>query len=133
MFCVHPGGQRLCPPGNHFQNLTRFVFIYIFPSVRYLFRRSAKHDFPKEASMISGKQAASAISTIIATCTFILGASSAYAASDCKGMERGACEKSAACNWVDGYTRKDGAKVSGHCRKNPSQSGKKTSSSDKKK
>jgi len=83
--------------------------------------------------MISGKKAAVAVSTIVAACTLTLGASTAYAASDCKGIEKAGCERNAACNWVDGYTRKDGVKVSGHCRKNPSQTGKKTSSSDKKK
>jgi len=83
--------------------------------------------------MISGNKTAVAVSAFVAACALTLGASTAYAASDCKGIEKAGCERNAACNWVDGYTRKDGVKVSGHCRKNPSQTGRKTSSSDKKK
>jgi len=80
-----------------------------------------------------GKKGAITLATLIVTSGLAFGASTAWAASDCKGLDKGACERSSACNWVDGYTRKDGVKVSGHCRKNPSQSGKKKSSSDKKK
>ena len=45
----------------------------------------------------------------------------ALAASACKGLEEQSCEKSAECSWVDTYTRKDGVKVSGHCRAKPSK------------
>jgi hypothetical protein len=49
-------------------------------------------------------------------------------AAECKGMEKAACERQESCSWVDGYTRKDGVKVSSHCRK---KGGKKSSSSSK--
>jgi hypothetical protein len=49
-----------------------------------------------------------------------LGVHTGAAAVECKGMEKAACERSSAqCSWVDPYTRKDGVKVSGHCRKKP--------------
>ncbi|WP_296899110.1 hypothetical protein [Thiohalocapsa sp.] len=52
----------------------------------------------------------------------LLGVHGAASAADCKGMEKQACEKNEAqCSWVDGYTRSDGVKVSGHCRKKPSK------------
>lgn len=48
----------------------------------------------------------------------LLGAHTGAAAVECKGMEKPACEtNSAQCSWVEPYTRKDGVKVSGHCRK----------------
>ncbi|MGD8206541.1 MAG: hypothetical protein PVH47_00525 [Thiohalocapsa sp.] len=37
-------------------------------------------------------------------------------AADCKGLEKNRCESNNSCTWVDGYQRKDGVKVSGHCR-----------------
>jgi len=48
-----------------------------------------------------------------------------HAESVCKGIEKNACEKKDDCAWVDAYTRKDGVKVSGHCR---TKGGKKKSS-----
>jgi hypothetical protein len=57
-----------------------------------------------------------------ATSTLMLGISSGATAADCKGMEKQACEKNEAqCSWVDPYTRKDGVKVNGHCRKKPAK------------
>ncbi len=47
----------------------------------------------------------------------------ALAESDCKGLEKGPCEKKSSCYWVDGYTRKDGVKVSAYCRTSSKQSG----------
>ena len=48
----------------------------------------------------------------------MFGVHTGAAAVECKGMEKPACEKNAAqCSWVDPYTRKDGVKVNGHCRK----------------
>lgn len=40
----------------------------------------------------------------------------ANAASDCKGLERGACDAAAACGWVNSYERKDGRTVKAFCR-----------------
>lgn len=40
----------------------------------------------------------------------------AAAGSACKGLEQGPCEGKADCTWVEGYVRKDGAKVSAHCK-----------------
>lgn len=58
------------------------------------------------------------------TMTFVLAAALAVpqvvlAASACKGLEKRACEAKDSCYWVDGYTRKDGVKVSSHCRSAP--------------
>jgi hypothetical protein len=47
------------------------------------------------------------------------------AESACKGLEQGTCEGNGDCTWVNGYTRKDGKQVSGHCK----SIGKRTSSS----
>ncbi len=38
------------------------------------------------------------------------------AAGPCKGLSKSRCEGSASCNWVSGYTTKDGAKVRAYCR-----------------
>ena len=61
-----------------------------------------------------------------------LGAVSVQAESACKGLEKGKCEKSASCTWVDSFTREDGVKVAAYCRGKPTSSGKKASSTDKK-
>lgn len=39
-----------------------------------------------------------------------------YAASACKGLSKSSCGSNSSCTWVDGYTRKDGKKVSAYCR-----------------
>ena len=44
---------------------------------------------------------------------FAVGSASASA---CKGLEQAACGKKSDCTWVEGYQRKDGAKISGYCR-----------------
>lgn len=38
------------------------------------------------------------------------------AESACKGLDQRQCEGKSDCTWVDGYTRKDGVKVSSHCK-----------------
>ena len=81
---------------------------------------------------MSIKNGSIALGTIITVAALALGAASAQAASACKGLEKAACESNTSCTWVDGYTRKDGAKVSAYCKGKPTQSGKKGSSSDKK-
>jgi len=53
---------------------------------------------------------------------------SVSAASACKGLERGPCERKD-CSWVEPYTRKDGIDVTGHCKSKPYKSAK---SDDKK-
>ncbi len=50
----------------------------------------------------------------------------AQAASQCKGISKTACATSTSCSWVKGYKRKDGAKVSGHCRTNKKAAKEKT-------
>lgn len=40
----------------------------------------------------------------------------ALAASQCKGLDNGACDSTTACSWVNAYERKDGRKVNGFCR-----------------
>lgn len=77
---------------------------------------------------------------VLGTCALALslslGAASAQAASACKGLGSSACQKDTNCSWVKDYVRKDGVKVTGHCKSKPKSSGKsesKKKSSDKKK
>ena len=37
-------------------------------------------------------------------------------AASCKGKSQSSCSADNNCSWVSGYKRKDGVKVSGHCR-----------------
>ncbi len=39
-----------------------------------------------------------------------------FAESACKGLEQAICEGKGDCTWVNGYTRKDGKQISGHCK-----------------
>jgi hypothetical protein len=65
------------------------------------------------------------LSVAVVAASLLLGVNGVVSAAECKGMEKSACERNEAqCSWVDGYTRSDGVKVSGHCRKKP---GKKSS------
>ncbi|MCB1929535.1 MAG: hypothetical protein KDH17_16070 [Rhodocyclaceae bacterium] len=48
-----------------------------------------------------------------------------FAASSCKGLEKGRCGSSSSCTWVDSYTTKKGNKVDAYCR---SKGGDKSSS-----
>jgi hypothetical protein len=64
--------------------------------------------------------------TLAMTAAVAFTSSGAAFAAECKGMEKAACERQESCSWVDGYTRKDGVKVSSHCRK---KGGKKSSNS----
>ena len=73
------------------------------------------------------------LGALITILVLMLAGTSAQAASACKGLEKGQCEKNTACSWVDSFTRKDGVKVSGHCRSKPTQSGQNSSSKDSKK
>ena len=52
----------------------------------------------------------------LASSVMMAAAAPLQAQSACKGLEKAPCEKKEACTWVDGYTRKDGAKVSAYCR-----------------
>jgi hypothetical protein len=62
------------------------------------------------------------ITTAALAAALLLGAQTGATAAECKGMEKAACERAAAqCSWVDPYTRKDGVKVNGHCRKKPAK------------
>ncbi|NEV63574.1 hypothetical protein [Thiorhodococcus minor] len=55
----------------------------------------------------------------------------ATAESSCKGLDNSPCDSKAQCHWVNGYTRKDGVKVSGHCRKSASRKGAKSEPSSR--
>lgn len=46
----------------------------------------------------------------------VFGAAPAGADSACKGLPQNACQGSASCSWVNGYTRKDGREVAPYCR-----------------
>jgi hypothetical protein len=73
------------------------------------------------------------IGALVAASALTLAVGSAQAASACKGLEKAACGKKADCTWVEGYTKKDGAKVSGYCRTKSSGGSTKTPAEDKKK
>jgi hypothetical protein len=69
------------------------------------------------------RNSSNTISTTTLAAMLLLGVHTTATAAECKGMEQAACEKNAAqCAWVDPYTRKDGVKVSGHCRKKSGKS-----------
>jgi len=63
-----------------------------------------------------GRKALSTLGALVAGAALALSALPSHAESACKGVEKPACGKKADCYWVDSYTRKDGVKVSGHCR-----------------
>jgi len=46
----------------------------------------------------------------------LTGAPAALAESPCKGLAQDVCSAREDCRWINGYTRKDGIEVSGHCR-----------------
>jgi hypothetical protein len=73
-----------------------------------------------------------AITTAFVAASAMLVAVGSASASACKGLEQAACGKKSDCTWVEGYKRKDGAKVSGYCR-TKSGGSKKTSANDTKK
>ena len=58
----------------------------------------------------------SALTAALFAASLFLLAPTALAA-ECKGQSKSACGRMSACTWVDGYTRKDGAKVKAYCRK----------------
>jgi hypothetical protein len=72
---------------------------------------------------MSGKSCLSKpVAALAVTLSVALGGNLAVAESACKGLEEAACGKKADCGWVKGYARKDGVKVSGHCRTNKGKS-----------
>ena len=46
----------------------------------------------------------------------LLSVTPASAANACKGLSKQACDGTESCNWVQGYTRKDGRDVAAYCR-----------------
>ena len=80
-----------------------------------------------------GRNGATALGTFAVALALSLGAANLQAASACKGLEKKACGNKSDCTWVDPYTRKDGGKVSGHCKSKPKKSNSKKKSDDKKK
>ena len=49
-------------------------------------------------------------------------------AASCKGKPKSSCSADSNCSWVDAYKRKDGVKVTGHCRASTGKSSSKSSS-----
>lgn len=45
-----------------------------------------------------------------------LASTTAFSASQCKGVQQDACAAKAECAWVNGYVRKDGRSVASHCK-----------------
>jgi len=89
-----------------------------------------------------GRKGSMALGTCVLALTLSLGIAPLHAATACKGLSSGACQKDDNCSWVKDYVRKDGVKVAGHCKSKPKSSGKtgnkkksdtKKKSSDKKK
>ncbi len=48
--------------------------------------------------------------------TLSLSSFAVNAESACKGLEEAACKQSTSCNWISGYTTKNGNAVSAYCR-----------------
>jgi len=48
--------------------------------------------------------------------TLGLGATSAMAAGQCKGLSKSACSADSSCSWVNSYVTKSGKKVDSYCR-----------------
>ncbi len=59
----------------------------------------------------------------------LLGIGSVSFAADCKGLEKGKCEKSDSCTWVNSYKTKSGKTVSAYCRNKGGKSSSSTSKS----
>ncbi|WP_157726375.1 hypothetical protein [Imhoffiella purpurea] len=57
--------------------------------------------------------------TVLILLAAVMAPAPVLAESACKGLEKAACETKSSCNWVNGYTRQNGTKVSGHCRSSP--------------
>lgn len=70
------------------------------------------------------RRCATALATFILALTLPLSAVSVQAESACKGLESSPCQQKDNCSWVKPYTRKDGVKVSGHCKSKPGKSSK---------
>jgi hypothetical protein len=70
------------------------------------------------------RKGALALGTFALALTLSLGVASVQAESVCKGRESGPCQKDDRCSWVESYKRKDGVKVSAHCKSKPEKSGK---------
>lgn len=54
--------------------------------------------------------------TLISSALIVAIGPEAWAESACKGLDQTACAARAECRWTNGYIRKDGVQVSGHCR-----------------
>lgn len=67
------------------------------------------------------------LTSILAIFISMMFSFSAQAAS-CKGKSESACSADNNCTWVSAYKRKDGAKVSGHCRVKSGKASKQKSS-----
>lgn len=84
--------------------------------------------------MISTNAFRKVLSATLLAFTLLVFGANAHAAS-CKGKTKSACSTASDCYWVDGYKRKDGIKVSSHCRtkagKSDSMKKAKSSSSSK--
>ena len=65
--------------------------------------------------MLSSKFLKNLLSSSILAVTLVMFGTNVHAAS-CKGQSRSVCSTTTDCYWVDGYKRKDGVKVSSHCR-----------------
>jgi hypothetical protein len=70
----------------------------------------------EESRLMLGKKTALTFGTILTSAVLAFAAAPWQGGSAGKGLDKGGCEKKESCSWVDAYTRKDGIKVSGHCR-----------------
>lgn len=63
-----------------------------------------------------GRKAVHTLGIVVTSAALAFAAMPLQAESACKGLEKKGCGNKSTCAWVDAYTRKDGVKVSGHCR-----------------
>ncbi len=59
------------------------------------------------------------VASILALVVFIFCASAYAASSECKGLEKTACDGNKRCSWVNSYKTSKGKDVAAFCRKKP--------------
>lgn len=83
----------------------------------------------------NGQSLAKRLAAVWLSLAFLLlgTATTAQAASQCKGLNKGVCTAKSDCGWTNGYKRSDGRKVNGYCRAASGKAKKANSSASKNK
>lgn len=68
------------------------------------------------------------LTTLLSVFAAMMFSFTADAASACKGKSQASCSADSNCSWVSGFKRKDGVKVSAHCRASAGKANKKSTS-----